>query len=108
MIRALDRPVHRPAETQIGLNRLNLPDAAERLEMECEIRPAHRHPHAISALGERAHHVAANKTGAAENGDEFSGFGHWRAPEQRKVRVFLEVFLVKAKTEIRYGSSLPP
>jgi len=36
---------------QIGLHSMDLPHAAQRLQMSGELRPANRHPYAIVALG---------------------------------------------------------
>ena len=44
MRRALNRPVYRPANPQIGLNRLNLADIAQWLEMPRKIGPAAVYP----------------------------------------------------------------
>ncbi len=46
---------------QIGLDRVNLADPAERLQMEGQIGPANSHPDAIVALGQRAHDMAAEE-----------------------------------------------
>ena len=56
--------------TQIGLDRMYLADPAGRLQVDGEVRPSHRDPEAVAALGERAHHMAAQEAGAAEDGDE--------------------------------------
>ena len=55
---------------QVGLHRVDLADPAERLQVAGEIGPAHRDPDAVAALGERAHHVAAEEARAAEDGDQ--------------------------------------
>ena len=55
---------------QIGLHRMDLADPAERLQMARQVRPAHRDANAIAALGERAHHMAAEKARAAEDRDQ--------------------------------------
>ena len=52
---------HRGRVAQIGLHRMDLADAAERLQMAGKIGPAHRYPDKVVALGQRAHHVAAEK-----------------------------------------------
>src|SRR5690606_28344299 len=66
---------------KIGLHRLDLADIAERLDMKREIGVAHRDPHAIAALGQRAHDMAADETAAAENrderGDRYNGGHRW-------------------------------
>ncbi len=56
--------------TQIGLHGVDLADAAHRLQMEGEIGAAHRDADAVAAVGERAHHVAAEKTRTAEYRNE--------------------------------------
>ena len=60
----------RSGVAQIGLHSMDLPDATERLQMSGKFGPAHRHPDAIVALGQRAHHVAAEKARAAIDGDQ--------------------------------------
>ena len=77
------RGFHRGGVAQIGLHRVDLADAAERLQMEGEVGPAHRHPDAVVALGQRAHHVAAEKAGAAIDGDEGVGMGCVRSCRSR-------------------------
>jgi len=52
--------------TQIGLDRMDLADPAGRLEMARQCRPADGDPHAIATLAQRADHVSAQKTRAAE------------------------------------------
>ena len=71
---------------QIGLHRVDLADAAERLQMTGKIGPPHRYPDKVVALGQRAHHMAAEEARAAIDGDE--GFsvasgGHGRSREQK-------------------------
>ena len=46
---------------QIGLNRMNLADAAERLEMVGEIGAARGDPDAPALTGEGANHMAADE-----------------------------------------------
>ena len=60
------RGLDRGRVAQIGLHGVDLPDAAERLQVAGELRPAHRHADAVAALGQRAHHVAAEEAGAAD------------------------------------------
>jgi hypothetical protein len=61
---------------QVGLDGMDLADLAERLEVAGEVGPPHRDPDAVVALGQRPHHVPADKARAAENGDQgFHGFG---------------------------------
>ncbi len=55
---------------QIGLHGVDLADAAERLQMARQFRPAHGDADAVAALGQRPHHVPAQKAGAAEHRDE--------------------------------------
>ena len=55
---------------QIGLHRADLADPAERLQMEGEVRPAHRHPDAVVAPGQRTDNVATEEAGAAVDGDK--------------------------------------
>ena len=52
---------------------MDLSDAAERLQVAGEIGPAHRDADAVAALGQRAHHMAAEKARAAEDGDQRVG-----------------------------------
>src|SRR5712671_3744762 len=59
----------------IGLHGMDLPDPAERLEMAGELRPAHRDPDAVMLLGERPHHMLADESRAAEDGDQHVGVG---------------------------------
>ena len=54
----------------IGLHRMDLADAAERLEMEGEIGTARRHANAPALARQRPHHMAADEAGAAENRDD--------------------------------------
>jgi hypothetical protein len=60
----------RAAMADIGLDRVNLADPANRLEMSCELRPAHRDADPVMALGQRTYHMPAEETRAAVNGDE--------------------------------------
>ena len=64
-------PAHRGLDrgrvTQVGLNRVDLPDLAERLEVTGELGPAHRHADAVIAFAQRPHHGAAQKAGPAKN-----------------------------------------
>ena len=64
------RRLDRRRIAQIGLHGVDLADPAERLQMTGELGAPHRHPDAVTALGERAHHVAAEETGAAEDRDQ--------------------------------------
>ena len=69
-IGADDGAVDRPAIAQVGLHRLNPADLAERLQVTGEIGAANRGAHAPAALEKRPHDVAAEKPGAAEDGDQ--------------------------------------
>lgn len=55
--------------TKIGLDRVNLADAAERLQLEGKVGAAHGGADAIAVPRKRPHHVAADKTGSAEDRD---------------------------------------
>ena len=55
---------------QVGLHGVDLADPAERLQVAGELGPAHRDADAVAALGERAHHMAAEEARAAEHGDQ--------------------------------------
>ena len=57
----------------IGLHRMDLADAAERLQVEGEIGAAGGDADAPAIAGERANHMAADKAGPAEHGDDASG-----------------------------------
>ena len=46
---------------QIGLHGVDLADPAKRLQMPGQLGPAHRYADAVAALGQRAHHMAAEK-----------------------------------------------
>ena len=63
------RRLDRLRKAQIRLHRFYLPDPSERLQMAGQLRPAHRDADAVLAVGERAHHVAAEKARAAEHSD---------------------------------------
>jgi hypothetical protein len=43
--------INRGGVSQIGLHRVDLPHATQRLQMSGKFRPANRHPYAIMALG---------------------------------------------------------
>ena len=64
------RRLDRLRKAQIGLNRMDLPDPAERLQMEGQLRPAHGDADEVAAVGKRADHVAAEESRAAEHGDQ--------------------------------------
>ena len=67
---AVDGAVDRPAVAEIGLDRLDPADHAERLEMAGEIGPADGGAHAPAALQERADDMAAEEARAAEDRDQ--------------------------------------
>src|ERR1700680_505440 len=53
--------LYRRRMPQISLHGVNLTDAAKRLQMIGEIGPAHRYSDPIVSLGERPHHMTAEK-----------------------------------------------
>lgn len=67
---ALHRPDDRVGIAQVRLHGDDLPDLAQRLKEEGEVRAADGDAHAIAALGERPHHVASEEAGSAEDGDQ--------------------------------------
>ena len=69
------RAFDRARIAHIGLHRMNLADAAERLQMAGKFRPPHGDADAVAPFGERTHDMAAEKAGAAENGDQRVGVG---------------------------------
>src|SRR5712671_2371053 len=60
---------------QIGLHGMDLADPSERLQVAGEVRAANGDADAVALLAERAHDVAAEKAGAAEDGDQLVHFG---------------------------------
>ena len=78
-VRVARRRLDRSGVAHIGLHRMDLPDAPERLQVPGELRPAHRHADAVAAAGERAHHVAAEKARAAIDGDQRVGGAFWHS-----------------------------
>ena len=54
----------------IGLHRMDLSDAAERLEMESKIGATGRHADAPAVARQGPHQMAADEAGTAENGDD--------------------------------------
>ena len=67
---------YRSRVAHIGLHCVDLTDPAQRLEVAREFGPAHGNANAIAELGQRAHNVAAQKSRAAEDGDQrFEGDG---------------------------------
>src|SRR3984893_4365241 len=49
---------------------MDLADPAERLQMPGQLRPPHRDPDPVIALGERPDHVPAQKARSSENRDQ--------------------------------------
>src|SRR5262249_1059027 len=66
----------------VGLDRVNLADAAERLEMTGQIWPADRNADARALPPERLHDMAAEKSRSAEDRDQHVPIGlrHRRLP----------------------------
>ena len=65
------RRLDRMRVAQIGLHGLDLADPAQAAANgRHSSGPAHRDADAVAAVGQRAHHVAAEKTRAAEHGDK--------------------------------------
>ncbi len=60
---------------QIRLHRVNLADRPERLQEARKVRPPHGDTHPVAALDERAHDVAPEEAGAAEDSDELLSRG---------------------------------
>jgi hypothetical protein len=52
------------------LNGVDLAHAAHGLQEAAKLGPPHGHTDAVAAVGERAHRVTAQKSGAAKHGDE--------------------------------------
>ena len=73
--RALDGLVDRGAVAQIAAHGMDLADIAERLQMMRRVRIAADDADAVAALCQRAHDVAADETGAADDGDEGRNLG---------------------------------
>ena len=57
----------------IGLNRMDLADATERLEMIGEVRAARGDANAPAVPGKRLNDMAAHESGASEYGDDAPG-----------------------------------
>src|SRR5262249_60271270 len=55
---------------QVGLDRVDLADLAERLQMSGQFRPADCDADAVVTLGERAHDVPPQKARSPENRDQ--------------------------------------
>ena len=66
----------RIGESQVGLHRHDLADAAERLQVEGEIGAADGDAHAIAGGGQGANDVATDEAGTAEDGDEAGLLGN--------------------------------
>ena len=64
------RRFDRVREAYIGLHRFDLPDRSQRLQIAGQLRAAHRDANTVVPVGERAHHMAAEESGAAEHGDQ--------------------------------------
>jgi hypothetical protein len=60
----------RIGKAHIGLHGVDLPHAAQRLEVEGKLWAPHRHPHARAGLGNGPHHVAPDEARAAIDGDQ--------------------------------------
>ena len=71
-IGAFHGAVDRPAMTQVRLHRHDLADGAERLHVLGEIGTADGDAHPVAAPRQRPHHMAAEKAGSAEDGDELA------------------------------------
>ena len=74
------RGIDRRRMAQVRLNGVDLAYPAKRLQETGEFGPAHRHPNAIMALGQRPDDMAAKEAGAAVDGDEGVGIasgGHF-------------------------------
>ena len=95
-IRILDRAVDRPAIAQIGLDRHDLADRAERLQMAGEIGPADRDAHAPAVPRQRAHRMAADESGPAEDRDQLSAMR--RHDRLRSFKAFLSAQSRAVKT----------
>ena len=67
---AAHRRLDRVRVAQVRLHGVDLPDAADRLEVKREIRPAHGGAHAVALARQRPHHMAAEKARAAEHRDQ--------------------------------------
>jgi hypothetical protein len=57
---------------EIGLHGLNLADRSEWLQMAGKIGPTARDADPVAPLDQGTHNVAANKTRATKDGDQFS------------------------------------
>ena len=66
--------LHRPGDgirvAQVRLHGDDLPDLAERLQEQGEVRPPDRDPDTVAALGQRPHHMASEEARTAEDGDQ--------------------------------------
>ncbi|GGC45569.1 hypothetical protein GCM10010994_00890 [Chelatococcus reniformis] len=79
-MRALERPLDGRPIAHVGLHRADLADAAERLEMAGKIGTPHGDTDAMTTLGQRTHHVAADEAGSTENRHQRFG---WLLPAER-------------------------
>ena len=55
------RGFHRRRIAEIGLHRVDLADAAKRLQVESEVGPAHSHSDQVAAAGQRPHDMTAEE-----------------------------------------------
>ena len=69
-VASCDGGLDRGRIAQVRLHGMDLPDAAERLQMAGEIGPPHRDADAEIAPRQRAHDMAPEEAGAAENRDQ--------------------------------------
>ena len=67
---AARRRLHRGRIAQVRLDRVNLADPAQRLQVTGQFRPPDPDPDAIVPLGERPDHVPAEKTRSSEDRDK--------------------------------------
>jgi hypothetical protein len=79
------------------LYRLNLPDIAERLQMPRQMRPPAGDADPVTPSGQGLHDMAAQKTGAAENGHELRGLQYFGHGGLRSASPCLNRFLGKGK-----------
>jgi phosphoglycerate dehydrogenase-like enzyme len=72
-VRALERRLHGILVLHIGLDDLDLADPAHRRQEQRVVGAAHRHADTPAFIGKRAHHVPAEKTRTAKDGDKPRG-----------------------------------
>ena len=72
-MRAPQRRIHRAVVAHIDFHELDLTDAPHRAQEMGRIRPAHRDADPPAIIGERAHDVPPEETGAAEYRDQSVG-----------------------------------